>query len=270
MATIDVKDANGNTVSLQAPPDPGRAAASASRPVALSTEDKAALDALATQVTVAAILAKILAAPATEAKQDAGNTSLASIDTKMTTLAGHVDGLEALASALNGYVDGLEALVTSGNATATSIAGYVDGLEALATTLNGLLTTQAGYLDGLETLIVATNAALAAAIPAGTNVIGKVDHTSTGIGHGVTTVTTAGTDVALAGSTPAKWVSIQAQTDNTGLIAVGATGVDATVATGNGVALSAGQVFSVPIDNLADVFIDATVSGDGVRYTYGT
>jgi hypothetical protein len=109
-----------------------------------------------------------------------------------------------------------------------------------------------------------------AALVAGSAVIGKVDHSSTGIGHGVTTVTTAGTDVALAGSTAAKWVTIQSQTDNTGWIAVGATGVDATEATGNGVLLDAGESVTLPIDNLADIFIDSTVNGEGVRYTYGT
>lgn len=107
-------------------------------------------------------------------------------------------------------------------------------------------------------------------LAAGTAVIGKVDHSSTGIGHGVTTVTTAGTDVVLAGSTAAKWVTVQAQTDNTGWIAVGATGVDATEATGTGVLLDAGESVTLPIDNLADVFIDSTVNGEGVRYTYGT
>lgn len=109
-----------------------------------------------------------------------------------------------------------------------------------------------------------------APLVAGSAVIGKVDHSSTGIGHGVTTVTTAGTDVALASSTAAKWVTIQAQTDNTGWIAVGATGVDATEATGTGVLLDAGESITLPIDNLADVFIDSTVNGEGVRYTYGT
>lgn len=113
--------------------------------------------------------------------------------------------------------------------------------------------------------------ALAAVIlAAGSAVIGKVDHTTTGIGHGVKTVTTAGTDVVLASSTPAKWVTIQAQTDNTGYIAVGASGVDATIATGDGVLLSAGESITIPCDNLADIYIDATVSTDGVRYTYGT
>lgn len=97
-----------------------------------------------------------------------------------------------------------------------------------------------------------------------------VAHNTTGIGHGLKTVAAAGTDEALAASTAAKWVIIQAQTDNTGLVAVGAAGVDATIATGNGVALAAGESVTLLIDNLADIFIDATVSGDGARYTYGT
>lgn len=48
MATIDVKDAADNTVAIERPLAPGRGAASASRPVVLSTEDKTALDAIAT------------------------------------------------------------------------------------------------------------------------------------------------------------------------------------------------------------------------------
>jgi hypothetical protein len=43
MATIDVLDATANVVALEKPLAPGRAAAAASRPVALSTEDLAAL-----------------------------------------------------------------------------------------------------------------------------------------------------------------------------------------------------------------------------------
>lgn len=44
MATIDVKDASGATVPIEKPLAPGRVAAVNSRPVALSNEDKAALD----------------------------------------------------------------------------------------------------------------------------------------------------------------------------------------------------------------------------------
>ena len=90
------------------------------------------------------------------------------------------------------------------------------------------------------------------------------------LGQGVKTIAAAGTDEVLAASTACRWVSIQAQTDNTGIIAVGGTGVDATVATGNGIALAAGDTLTLEITNLAAIYIDATVTGDGVRYTYGT
>ncbi len=93
---------------------------------------------------------------------------------------------------------------------------------------------------------------------------------ATGLADGVKTVTSAGTDVVLATSTAVKWVAIQAQTDNTGLIAVGATGVDATEATGTGIILYPGDSLTFEIDNLADIFIDSTVSGEGVRFFYGT
>ncbi len=107
-------------------------------------------------------------------------------------------------------------------------------------------------------------------LSAGSAILGKVGHDKTGIGHGVMTVTTAGTDLVLASSTAAKVVIIQAQTDNTNAVAVGAAGVDATVATGTGILLYAGDSVTLEIDNLADIFVDSLVSGEGVRYTYLT
>lgn len=79
----------------------GQQARADSMPVALSIEDAALLDGieaalavLGTQATLAAILAKLVAAPATEAKQD-------SVITLLTTQAGYLDGVEAaLASIL--------------------------------------------------------------------------------------------------------------------------------------------------------------------------
>ena len=98
-----------------------------------------------------------------------------------------------------------------------------------------------------------------------------VTSSSTAIGgDGVTTVSSAGSDVVLAGSTSCKRIEIQAQTDNTGVIAVGATGVDATESTGTGIILYPGDVMTIETDNLADIYIDATVNGDGVRYLYFT
>lgn len=125
-----------------------------------------------------------------------------------------------------------------------------------------------GRLRDIYTSVVAllTGTILAA----GSAVIGKVGHDVTGIGNGVKVVTTAGTDVVLAASTACKMVFIQAQTDNTSAIAVGATGVDATLATGTGIILYPGESITLAVDNLADVFIDSLVNGEGVRFTYLT
>ena len=90
------------------------------------------------------------------------------------------------------------------------------------------------------------------------------------ISHGNKTVTTAGTPVALATTTACKKVFIQALKNNVGKIAVGGTGVDAGEGTGTGVLLEPGDVIDFEIDDLADIFIDSTVSGEGVRYTYLT
>ena len=122
-------------------------------------------------------------------------------------------------------------------------------------TISGTVTANLGTVDNAVLDSIDTSTA---------------SHYITGVGHGVKTVTTAGTDVALATSTVCKRVDIQAQTDNTGLIAVGGSGVDATVATGTGIILNPGDVYSLEIDNLADIYIDSTVNGEGVRYTYWT
>lgn len=88
------------------------------------------------------------------------------------------------------------------------------------------------------------------------------------IGDGRKVVTTAGTAVALATTTAIKRVYIQAETDNTGVIVVGASTVVASLATRRGVALNAGDTLTLDIDDIADVFIDSTVNGDGVTFTY--
>ena len=80
-------------------------------------------------------------------------------------------------------------------------------------------------------------------------------------------VTTAGTRVALATSLACKEVIITAETDNTGIVAVGAAGtVIAALATRTGIPLNAGDSIVLQTDNLADVGLDSTVSGDGVTF----
>lgn len=95
-------------------------------------------------------------------------------------------------------------------------------------------------------------------------------HGITGIGDGRKVVTTAGTPVALAASTTCKRVVVVAETDNTGTIVVGGTGVVAALGTRRGVPLGPGDAFELDVDDLADVWIDSTVSTDGVTFTYLT
>ena len=109
-------------------------------------------------------------------------------------------------------------------------------------------------------------------LAAGSAIIGRVGHDSTGIGHGVKTVSSAGAHEALvASSTPAKRVMLQAQTDNADGVAVGGDTVDATVATGDGILLYAGDWTPwVNVDDLTDIYVDALASGEGVRFIYET
>lgn len=99
----------------------------------------------------------------------------------------------------------------------------------------------------------------------------KVDHSTRNVGSGGKTVTTAGTPVTLVtSSTLAKWVAIQARTINTGRIAVGGSNVVAALTTsGVGISLAAGEYIIIPCENLLQVYLDSTVSGEGVRFTYG-
>lgn len=80
--------------------------------------------------------------------------------------------------------------------------------------------------------------------------------------HGQTTVTTAGTQVVLAASQAIKYVLVKALQANSGLIYVGKSDVDST----NGFELSAREQVFIETDNLADVWIDAVVNGEGVSY----
>ncbi len=88
------------------------------------------------------------------------------------------------------------------------------------------------------------------------------------IGDGSKTVTTAGTAVALAASTISKRVTVTAGLANTGVICVGGSTVLAAAATRRGTPLNAGNSVTIEINNLSKVFIDATVGGEGVTYSY--
>lgn len=80
--------------------------------------------------------------------------------------------------------------------------------------------------------------------------------------NGKTTVSTAGTRVALAGATACKSVTIKALATNTGLIYVG----NNTVASTNGLQLAPGESVSLDIADLSTVNLDAANNNDGVTY----
>lgn len=84
------------------------------------------------------------------------------------------------------------------------------------------------------------------------------------------TVTTPATAVALASSTPCRWVTITALKTNTDRVNVGGSGVLATLGASTGEPLDAGESVTYPIDNANKVFVDARVSGEGVSYTIGS
>ena len=79
---------------------------------------------------------------------------------------------------------------------------------------------------------------------------------------GQTNVTTAGTRVSLGACTAILGVVIRAKLTKTGLIYVGDSGVTSS----NGYILDRGSAVSIGVDNLADIFIDSSVSGEGVSY----
>jgi len=99
-------------------------------------------------------------------------------------------------------------------------------------------------------------------------------HVSTGgaiastVGDGRAFVTTAGVRVALAASTAIKEVTITGETDNTDIVVVGGATVVAALATRRGTPLYPGDSVTIAADNLAEVYIDAMVSTEGVTFTY--
>jgi len=81
---------------------------------------------------------------------------------------------------------------------------------------------------------------------------------------GTKDVTTAGTREALGASTTIKSVTIRAKAANGGNIYVGGVTVDSA----NGIALAANDSVELDIANLATVYVDSSIDGEGVGFTY--
>ena len=108
--------------------------------------------------------------------------------------------------------------------------------------------------------------ALKVALVAGESIdIGDVEilgHST--IGHGSNTDVSSSTAEVLTTSTACKHIDIMAAIANTGIIYVGGSGVTAAT----GIALYAGDVYSVDIDNINDVYVLASVNGEDVQWVY--
>lgn len=96
-----------------------------------------------------------------------------------------------------------------------------------------------------------------------------VFHTFRTIGDGIKTVTTAGTAVALVSSaTEAREVLIQALSGNTSNVTVGASTVVAAAGSERGFTLVPNASITLRVKDIANIYVDAVVSGEGVSFTY--
>ena len=148
------------------------------------------------------------------------------------------------------------------------------GASDLGTTITTHLSEIEGAIETIEAAVdTQMQVDVVAALPAGTNAIGKVGHDITGIlsddnptvGTSAEAITTDGVDGAAA----CKRMDIMAHPANTGEIWVG----DAAVTTNGlngGIRLMPGDVYSIDIDNTGDIYVVATVSGENVSYNYFT
>lgn len=100
----------------------------------------------------------------------------------------------------------------------------------------------------------------------------EITHGHVGPISGRKAVTTAGTRVPLAASsTKARKVMLQYGEGSSGTICVGGSTVVAAVATRNGFQLGGlPDWVELEIGDLADVYIDSTISGDYVIFNYWT
>lgn len=135
------------------------------------------------------------------------------------------------------------------------MASNVEGTAAAGTPPSGQPVLVAGT-DGTNVRTLLTDNTGALSITTTTAV-------PTTIFNGKTTVTTAGTRVTLAASQAiSNSVTIRALKANTGTIYVG----NATVASTNGLALSAGDSVTIVVANLNTVNLDSSVNAEGVTW----
>lgn len=135
------------------------------------------------------------------------------------------------------------------------------GAEGTATEIAAATPLPVTDADGL-TKLTSIDSSLTTAL-ADTDPVTITNPPPTAIYHGRKTVTTAGTEVALASSQAILLgVTVKALAANTGVIYVGANPVTSST----GFELAAGESVFIGVANLATVYIDASVNGEGVTW----
>jgi hypothetical protein len=229
---------------------------------------------IATQATLAALLAKTLAAPATEAKQDTGNTSLATIATQTAGLA-TAAGLTSTGSKLDTlHADLIGALTTRGASTTVSgslaaLNASVDGTTDLAAYTSVRLQITGTWVGTIQfqSSVDGTNWASRLLTQSGTTTINLVNSATTnGVVSGdiggryfrtVMTAYTSGTAAITAvystAASPAvsNNVALLAGTARIGYFAAGTTLSATLAATTNATNVlgSAGTLYNLSISN---------------------
>ena len=216
---------------------------------------------------------------ATHAKQDTMITHLSEIEGAVETIEAavdtqmQVDVVAALPAGSNtiGVVD----LGSTDNAVLDAMAVDLAAIEALLTTIDA----DTAHLATIRTAVQLIDNAISdsemqvdvvAALPAGTNAIGKVGHDITGMVSEVNDdVDTGVEDLRPAGDALCKRVDMMADPANTGYIWVGDSSV-ANDGTGGGIRLSAGDFYSVDVNGVNDIHVAATVANQKIMYTYYT
>jgi len=125
--------------------------------------------------------------------------------------------------------------------------------DAVMTVAANVITVTGAVFAATDTFVIYTN-------------INRMtsEETPTTLTDATKSVTTAGTAEALGASTGISSVSIKANAANTGNIYVGGSGTSSAT----GKTLAANDSCDITIANLATVFIDSDVDGEGVGFIY--
>ena len=205
----------------------------------LSTTDNAVLDAMVVDLAAIEVL-------------------LTGIDADTNIMQGRINNVTYTDDA--NWTDDASQHLLVGGLYQSSMQSVTDGdVAPFQVDANGVLKVSPSTGSEFQVDVVA-------ALPAGTNAIGKVGHDITGLQSDNNEGVDDTTAEALGASQACKRVDMQADSSNTGYIYVGGSDVSAT----KGIRLSPGDFYSIDIDNVADIFVLASVDEEDIHFTYYT